>query len=61
MRATIALIKAMHEEGNVAVCRYASDRSKHIQIVALIPQLDQDSGVYVSSFLFLFCRKIHPF
>ncbi|CAD6190276.1 unnamed protein product [Caenorhabditis auriculariae] len=44
-RSTLALIKAMLENEAVAICRYAYDASKHLQLLALIPHVDEESGI----------------
>ncbi|KIH62443.1 Ku70/Ku80 beta-barrel domain protein [Ancylostoma duodenale] len=42
MRTTLSLISAMLENDVIAICRYAPDAAKHLQLMALIPHKDDE-------------------
>lgn len=48
MRTTLSLATSMLENDVVAICRYAPDAAKHLQLMALIPQRDEELDFVVS-------------
>ncbi|KAK6024420.1 Ku70/Ku80 beta-barrel domain protein [Ostertagia ostertagi] len=62
MRTTVSLISAMLENGVVAICRYASDAAKHLQLMALIPHRDEELDfVYLQALRLPFAEDMRPF
>ncbi|PIO64798.1 Ku70/Ku80 beta-barrel domain protein [Teladorsagia circumcincta] len=62
MRTTISLISAMLENDVVAICRYASDAAKHLQLMALIPHRDEELDfVYLQALRLPFAEDMRPF
>ncbi|KJH52995.1 hypothetical protein DICVIV_00864 [Dictyocaulus viviparus] len=62
MHLTLSLMKAMLENDVVAICRYAPDAYKHLQLVALMPHKDKHLGyIYLKVFRLPFAEDMHPF
>ncbi|KAK6048902.1 Ku70/Ku80 beta-barrel domain protein, partial [Cooperia oncophora] len=62
MRTTLSLISAMLENDVVAICRYAPDAAKHLQLMALIPHRDEELDfVYLQALRLPFAEDMRPF
>ncbi|VDM62836.1 unnamed protein product [Angiostrongylus costaricensis] len=62
MRITLSLINAMLENDVIAICRYAPDAAKHLQLMALMPHKDEKFGlVYLKAFRLPFAEDMRPF
>uniref|UniRef100_A0A0K0D589 Ku domain-containing protein n=1 Tax=Angiostrongylus cantonensis TaxID=6313 RepID=A0A0K0D589_ANGCA len=62
MRVTFSLINAMLENDVLAICRYAPDAVKHLQLMALVPHRDEELDlVYLKAFRLPFAEDMRPF
>ncbi|XGW21569.1 hypothetical protein V3C99_004488 [Haemonchus contortus] len=62
MPATMSLISAMLENDVVAICRYAPDAAKHLQLMALIPHRDEELDmIYLQALRLPFAEDMRPF
>ncbi|CAJ0594317.1 unnamed protein product [Cylicocyclus nassatus] len=62
MRTTLSLISAMLENNVVAICRYAPDAAKHLQLIALIPHKDEELDLpYLQALRLPFAEDMRPF
>ncbi|KHJ93932.1 Ku70/Ku80 beta-barrel domain protein [Oesophagostomum dentatum] len=62
MRTTLSLITAMQENDVIAICRYAPDAAKHLQLMALIPQKDEELDLpYLLGLRLPFAEDMRPF
>lgn len=50
MKLTLSLVESMLEQDTVAICRYAYHASAHLQLMALIPRKNEETGQVVSRF-----------
>ncbi|KAK6730452.1 hypothetical protein RB195_007118 [Necator americanus] len=62
MLTTLSLISAMLENDVVAICRYAPDAAKHLQLMALIPHRDEELDLpYLQALRLPFAEDMRPF
>ncbi|EPB75178.1 Ku70/Ku80 beta-barrel domain protein [Ancylostoma ceylanicum] len=62
MRTTLSIISAMLENDVVAICRYAPDAAKHLQLMALIPHKDDELDLpYLQALRLPFAEDMRPF
>ncbi|KAL6730945.1 hypothetical protein Aduo_001863 [Ancylostoma duodenale] len=62
MRTTLSLISAMLENDVIAICRYAPDAAKHLQLMALIPHKDDELDLpYLQALRLPFAEDMRPF
>ncbi|WKX89709.1 hypothetical protein Q1695_008949 [Nippostrongylus brasiliensis] len=61
MRVTQALGTAMLENDVMAICRYAPDAAKHLQLMALIPHRDEELDFILSPQRLPFAEDMRPF
>ncbi|KAJ1362920.1 hypothetical protein KIN20_022645 [Parelaphostrongylus tenuis] len=62
MHVTMSLINAMLDNNVFAICRYAPDAAKHLQLMALVPHKDVERNlVYLKAFRLPFAEDMRPF